>query len=246
MLPALAAHAITIYTDPGEIVLDPMCGAGTTLVEAVRAGRDAIGVDIEPAFTAIARANLDLADRDGATGHGQILTGDATRLNRLLPANALGQVSLVLTSPPYGRTTHGIVTTLPGAGVHKHHHRYGPAGRGNLAYAGWDRLLDGFTDVMRGCHHTLRPGGTVVLTTRPVRRRRDDLIDLPTLVLGAATSAGLEPVERCVALLAAVRGDQVIHRASMFALLSVRRARAQGIPTSVIAHEDVFVLRKPT
>ena len=34
MLPAIAAHAIRHYTQPGDLVLDPMCGIGTTLVEA--------------------------------------------------------------------------------------------------------------------------------------------------------------------------------------------------------------------
>jgi hypothetical protein len=85
-----------------------------------------------------------------------------------------------------------------------------------------------------------------VFTCRPVRRTRDDLIDLPGELFAAATSVGLEPVERCVALLAAVRDGQIIHRASMFALMAVRRARADGIPVALVAHEDVYVLRKVT
>jgi len=36
MLPAIAATAITRYTEPGDLVADPMCGIGTTLVEAGR------------------------------------------------------------------------------------------------------------------------------------------------------------------------------------------------------------------
>jgi hypothetical protein len=94
------------------------------------------------------------------------------------------------------------------------------------------------------CRDVLRPGGFVVLTVRPVRRRPDDLIDLPGQFLAAATAAGLEPVERCVALLAGVRDDQLIHRASMFAILAARRARTAGIPVAWIAHEDVLVLRR--
>ena len=35
MLPALARRAIETYSDPGDLVLDPMCGIGTTLVEAI-------------------------------------------------------------------------------------------------------------------------------------------------------------------------------------------------------------------
>jgi DNA modification methylase len=245
MLPALAAHTITTYTKPGDLVLDPMCGAGTTLVEAVRAGRHTIGVDIEPAFADLAQANLNLAQRDGATGHGMVVCGDATDLPRLLPHRLRGTVDLVLTSPPYGQRTHGLVRSTPGRGVHKRHHRYGNSTRGNLAYAGWHGLLDGFARLIPGCAAMLRPGGTLVITSRPVRQRPDDLIDLPGQILDAATAAGLEPVERCAALLAAVKDDRIVHRASMFALLAVRRARAAGIPVALVAHEDVYVLRKP-
>jgi SAM-dependent methyltransferase len=233
MLPALAAHTITTYTRPGDLVLDPICGAGTSLAEAVRAGRHAIGIDIEPAFVDLAQANLNLAERDGPTGQGLVVCGDATDLPRLLPRRLRGTVDLVLTSPPYGQRTHGLVRSAPGQGVHKRHHRYGDRTGGNLAYAGWHGLLDGFARIMTGCAVMLRPGGTLIITSRPVRQRPDDLIDLPGQLLAAATAAGLRPVERCAALLAAVRDDRIVHRASMFALLAVRRARAAGIPAAV-------------
>ena len=58
MLPAIAAHAIATYTAPGELVLDPMCGIGTTLVEAMHAGRDGIGVEYESRWADIADANI--------------------------------------------------------------------------------------------------------------------------------------------------------------------------------------------
>lgn len=90
-----------------------------------------------------------------------------------------------------------------------------------------------------------RPGGVGGQRGRPVRRAPDDLIDLPGELFTAAVAAGLDPVERCVAMLAAVRDGRLIHRANMFGLMAVRRARTAGIPVSLIAHEDVYVLRKP-
>ncbi len=66
MLPAIAAHAIHTYTRPGEPVFDPMCGIGTTLVEAVHAGRDALGVEYEPRWAQVADANLAHARTQGA------------------------------------------------------------------------------------------------------------------------------------------------------------------------------------
>ncbi|GLY33428.1 hypothetical protein Kisp02_67930 [Kineosporia sp. NBRC 101731] len=73
------------YSRPGDLVLDPMCGVCTTLVEAVHQGRDAIGIDLEAPFTSIARANLCLSAKQQASGTDRVFTGDATRMLDLLP-----------------------------------------------------------------------------------------------------------------------------------------------------------------
>ncbi len=41
-------------SDPGEIILDPFMGSGTTIVAAMRGGRPAIGIEIDPDFFDIA------------------------------------------------------------------------------------------------------------------------------------------------------------------------------------------------
>jgi DNA modification methylase len=47
--PQLARNVIETYSEPGEVVLDPMAGGGTTLIEAKLLGRGFIGCDINPA-----------------------------------------------------------------------------------------------------------------------------------------------------------------------------------------------------
>lgn len=42
------------YSKPGDLIVDPCCGAGTTLVAAIRIGRRAIGGDIAEERTALA------------------------------------------------------------------------------------------------------------------------------------------------------------------------------------------------
>ena len=59
MLPELARRIVTEYSTPGQVVVDPLAGIGTTLVEAALVDRRAIGIEVEPRWTAIARANLD-------------------------------------------------------------------------------------------------------------------------------------------------------------------------------------------
>jgi len=44
--PQIPRALILMYTQPGDIVLDPMVGSGTTLIEAKLLGRRSIGVDI--------------------------------------------------------------------------------------------------------------------------------------------------------------------------------------------------------
>jgi hypothetical protein len=44
--PSFARAAIETFTKPGDVCFDPHFGGGTTLVEAIAAGREAIGVDI--------------------------------------------------------------------------------------------------------------------------------------------------------------------------------------------------------
>jgi len=246
MLPAIAATAITRYSEPGDLVADPMCGIGTTLVEAVHLGRDAVGVEYEPRWARIAAANITHARRNGAAGEAEVIRGDARQLPALLPAGIAGRVALVVTSPPYGRSVHGQVRAEQrsgGGGVEKYDNRYSddPA---NLASRGLDDLLAGFTQILAGCTALLRPGGTVVVTARPWRQR-GELVDLPGAVLAAGASAGLIPAERCVALLAGLRGQRLIPRPSFFQLDNVRKARARGEPWHLIVHEDVLIFRAP-
>jgi hypothetical protein len=242
MLPAIARHAIASYTAPGDLVCDPMCGIGTTLVEAVHLGRDAIGVEYEAQWAELARANLTHAHEHGAVGTGDVLVGDARRLPGLVDPALHGRVALVLTSPPYGSSLHGQVTARPGAGVAKAHGRYSsdPA---NLAHVGLSGLLEAMVEVLTGCAVLLRPGGIVAMTVRPYRHR-GALVDLPGAILHAGQQAGLIPFERNVAPLAGLRGDRLVPRASFFQLEQVRKARRRGTPLQVIAHEDLLVLRR--
>ena len=69
--PQLPRKFISALTEPGDVVLDPMMGSGTTVVEALLAGRQAVGFDIDPLAILLTRvkvAHLDSAEID-RVGH---------------------------------------------------------------------------------------------------------------------------------------------------------------------------------
>lgn len=53
--PPVARKLIEEYSDRGDLILDPFCGSGTLLVEAVQNGRNSIGLDIDPVATFVSR-----------------------------------------------------------------------------------------------------------------------------------------------------------------------------------------------
>ena len=57
-VPQLPGILIGYFSDPGEKILDPFCGSGTTLVEAYKFGRTAVGIDLNPTAVWITRAKL--------------------------------------------------------------------------------------------------------------------------------------------------------------------------------------------
>ena len=54
----LAAHFIRLHTKPGDIVLDPFMGSGTTGVACVQTGRSFIGIEIDSGYFAIAERRI--------------------------------------------------------------------------------------------------------------------------------------------------------------------------------------------
>ncbi|GAA4899385.1 TRM11 family SAM-dependent methyltransferase [Streptomonospora salina] len=249
MLPAIARHAITTFTRPGETVLDPLCGIGTTLVEAAYLGRDGLGFELEPKWASIARHNLRFAQAQGAEGEAEVRTGDAARLahdaTRPEPA---GRAALLLTSPPYASVTHGMVRSARdgAASVDKWSYRYSRTrDRANLAHQPTRELLASFTDILAACRPLLMPGAHVVITTRPFRTG-GALVDFPGQTMAAAEAAGLERVGRCAALMCALRDGTTVARSSFFASLETSRLRRRDAAAHVIQHEDALILRNPT
>ncbi len=58
------SYLIKHYTKPGDIILDPFCGGGVTVVEGLKLRRKVIGVDLNPMATFITRMEVMPVDLD--------------------------------------------------------------------------------------------------------------------------------------------------------------------------------------
>lgn len=68
--PELIRPRILSSSPPGGVVLDPFCGTGTVIVEALQSGRSALGFEKQPEYAAIAidqAATVELDMRNGTT-----------------------------------------------------------------------------------------------------------------------------------------------------------------------------------
>jgi DNA modification methylase len=93
--PQIARNIIEMYTEQGDSILDPMVGAGTTLIEAKLLSRNALGLDINPEAVELAKVGLRFKHHPPSVQ--KIKVGDARDLS-FLKDNSF---DLVLTHPPY-------------------------------------------------------------------------------------------------------------------------------------------------
>lgn len=87
----LAGYFINSLTQPGDTVLDPMCGSGITLLEGWLAGRSVIGVDLDPLARRQSAARTAALDAEAVQAAGRAALERAAELHAggSHPANPL-------------------------------------------------------------------------------------------------------------------------------------------------------------
>jgi modification methylase len=245
MLPELARRLVIEYCPPAGLVIDPMCGIGTTLVEAAALGRRAVGVELEPRWAELARANLAHALPPHLSSLAEVRVGDARRLPEMV-GDLAGRVDLLVTSPPYACDAGVIDKPAWRAGQplcprDTLNYSRDPANLGRARGQSW---RTGIAEVLAGCTRLLRPRGLLVTVTKNTRRA-GRLNDLATATVHLADQAGLEYLQHIVALHAAVRHGGLVARPSFWQLTQTRKARARGEPAHLVVHEDVLVFIMP-
>lgn len=97
--PYVVRNILELYSHPGDLILDPMVGGGTTPVECLLTGRNSISFDINPLSIDIVKDRLKIPNIENElpkTSH-QVSTGDARNLSMIKDES----IDLIATHPPY-------------------------------------------------------------------------------------------------------------------------------------------------
>ncbi|MYC08112.1 MAG: DNA methyltransferase [Chloroflexi bacterium] len=105
-VPQIPYQLMRRYTRPGDIVIDPFLGSGTTMLEAQRLGRNCIGVELLPEMAEHSERYVQLQGINEEV-HTEIIVGDSSCVDVqnsvLVSLESMGrtQAQLVIMHPPY-------------------------------------------------------------------------------------------------------------------------------------------------
>lgn len=111
----LCNRLISMYSREGDLVLDPFLGTGTTVIAAIKNGRNGIGIELTDRFYSVAyesiistvnSTQLTMFDNERPFGEYNLFKGDCSEILKKLDNET---VQLTITSPPYADLIHKVV-----------------------------------------------------------------------------------------------------------------------------------------
>lgn len=99
------SRLVRFFSKPGETVLDPFVGVGSTLKACALEGRRGIGFELNPRYAGLARERIEKEVRSllHTDAEQEVLEGDSRTLAKQLAPDS---VDFVVTSPPYWNILH--------------------------------------------------------------------------------------------------------------------------------------------
>lgn len=174
----MVAEFLEFFTNPGELVLDPFMGVGSTLLAAAQTGRRGVGLELNPEYFALAHQHLG----EHASEH-LLLNGSAGDVATLWKEHGLPQVDFVITSPPYWNMlgkSRGNVFSMhkerKSKGLDTVYSEEDPRDLGNIeTYGDFVMVL---TEVFREVAEVLKPGKYLVVVVQNLRNPEGRMVPL--------------------------------------------------------------------
>jgi len=158
---ALPSRLIEIFTLPGDLVLDPFAGMGSTILAAAMLGRRGLGLEIDPEYAAAAVERLAaVPDADTTV---RVYCADARRIGDFTaPATA----RLCVTSPPYWN-----ILSRPRTADHRPSRDYRRPPGDLSRIADYREFVTSLGEVFSAVRRVLVPGGYCVINVMDLRKK---------------------------------------------------------------------------
>ena len=105
-VPQIPYQLMRRFTRPGDFVIDPFLGSGTTMIEAKRLGRNCIGVELLPEMAKLSESYVGLQSPEERV-RTKVIVGDSSSLNvqdeilAYLEGQGRTHAQLIIMHPPY-------------------------------------------------------------------------------------------------------------------------------------------------
>lgn len=101
-VPQIPNQLMKRYTKKGEWIFDPFLGSGTTLIEARKLGRNAIGIELQEEVARIAQNTIN-TEKNLYNVKTIVKNGDSTKFDfkQILAEENIDKVQFVIMHPPY-------------------------------------------------------------------------------------------------------------------------------------------------
>lgn len=229
--PQIPRNLILRFSKPGEVVLDQMCGSGTTLIEAKLLGRNAIGVDINYEAVILTLDRLNFTYRPLFEKYKPIIKvyhGDARNLDQIEDES----IDLIATHPPYANIiSYSKVKKI----------------EGDLSQASsFEEYLEGMKEVAKESFRVLKPGRYCAILIGDTRRHKH-YVPLAFKVMQKFLEVGFILKEDIIK----IQWNTKVTSKKWISLIRtanecwVEESKKHGKDFYLIEHEHLFIFRKP-
>lgn len=211
---------VEFVSEPGDTILDPFGGVGTTLLSATL-GRNVVLIEVEEYYCDIIRRSITELDNNGASNGRMMLIQADNRLAMPIPCDH------IITSPPYGNDLFKDADKALNETIGKQVEQYGKSNQ-NIGKLNPFVYKQAMQQVYALMVQSLRPGGTITITHRDRMREGERILYIDSII-GTLRKLGLK----------------IYNLDKWKAPGSIQSRVNEAMGAEVVLDEDIITMRKP-
>ena len=149
--PQVPRNLILKYTKEADIILDPFCGSGTTMIETKLLNRKGVGIDINIETLKLAYSRINFQSNN--LFQPKLLRGNAFNLKKFIPDNS---VDFIFAHPPYANII-----------------KYSKDIKGDLSLLELDEFLNQIDLFSKECYRILKKNKVCSIMIGDIRKNRN-------------------------------------------------------------------------